>query len=383
MKYTLFIFLLLAVSLSTVSAQQARKVDEALLLEHYQNQRFADAFSYLKQVYPEPVTDKKELSNLAYTASMAGRLPEAEAFYQRLLISDTTNKAVLFNLAGINKRRGNNTKAELYYRKIAAVDTTNFMVYDQLAQICQSKGDVMGQVNFLQKANKINPTNGDVAADLSALYIGLKQYTVAEKTLKRALEADAENVVLQQGLLKLSYALSKWPETIATGEQLLILGDSSAATIIKLGRAYYQTKSYQCSINILNSLPQNAQNETSAYLTGICYKQLKDQANAIAAFNKAIKLSVSTSTSSYYNEMADSYEELKQYQKARKQYEKGFLYDENILAYYYLGNLYDAKLKDRKNALKYFKKYLAGKPGEKQQDYIDYSKSRVKALGGK
>jgi hypothetical protein len=55
------------------------KVDDALLLDYYQNQRFAEAADYLKTVYTEPITDLKALSQLAYTANMAGRLPEAES----------------------------------------------------------------------------------------------------------------------------------------------------------------------------------------------------------------------------------------------------------------------------------------------------------------
>jgi hypothetical protein len=43
------------------NAQQARKTDNALLLECYQNQHFTDALSYLKSVYTEPVTDEKEI----------------------------------------------------------------------------------------------------------------------------------------------------------------------------------------------------------------------------------------------------------------------------------------------------------------------------------
>lgn len=384
MKSIFLSLLFFAVAIHVASAQQTRKTDEALLLDHYQNQRFIEAFTYLKGIYTEPVTDKKELANLAYTASMAGKLPEAEAFYQRILVNDTTNKAVLFNLAGINKRRGNNAKAEVYYRKIAAIDTTNFSVYDNLAQLCHDKGDITGQLYFLQKANKLNPTDGDVAADLSNLYVNLKQFAVAEKTLKQAIAADAENIVLQQSLLKLSYAQNKWPETINTGEQLLILGDSTTATIAKLGRAYYQTKNYKCGVNILTALPEIAQNETTAYLAAVCYKQMKDHKNAIVEFEHAVKLSTSANTGTYYNEMADSYETLKQFKTAKAKYEKGLLYDDSPLAYYYLANLYETKLKDRKNALKYFLKYLAGKPNaEKQKDYIAYAESRVEILSGK
>src|ERR1700753_1789440 len=87
--------------------QQTRKADEALLLEYYQNQRFSDAADYLKKTYPEPVGDMKVLTQLAYTSQMAGKLADAESYYQRIYNIDSTNTTVLFNLGAINIRRGN------------------------------------------------------------------------------------------------------------------------------------------------------------------------------------------------------------------------------------------------------------------------------------
>ncbi|MDB5157892.1 MAG: hypothetical protein JWR50_2599, partial [Mucilaginibacter sp.] len=43
--------------------------------------------------------------------------------------------------------------------------------------------------------------------------------------------ADPQNVLLQQAMLKLKYIENKWHETVATGEQLLLAGDSSISTI--------------------------------------------------------------------------------------------------------------------------------------------------------
>ncbi|MDB5150778.1 MAG: tetratricopeptide repeat protein, partial [Mucilaginibacter sp.] len=55
-----FITLLLTLSVLQLRAQQA--ANDSLLLDYYQNQRFADAADYLKKIYPEPVTDIKVLA---------------------------------------------------------------------------------------------------------------------------------------------------------------------------------------------------------------------------------------------------------------------------------------------------------------------------------
>src|ERR1700761_2292591 len=113
MKFILSIALLSCL-ITTAFAQQ----NDALLLEYYQSQRYAEAADYLKKAYPEPITDTKVLGKLAYSSQMAGKLIDAEGYYQRIYIADSTNTAVLFNLGAINLRRGNNNNAEVYYKKI-------------------------------------------------------------------------------------------------------------------------------------------------------------------------------------------------------------------------------------------------------------------------
>jgi len=165
---------------------------------------------------------------------------------------------------------------------------------------------------------------------------------------------------------------------IKTGEQLLQLDDQSQRQ--KLGIAYYSTKNYMCGLETLLAIREDLQTETTAYFTAACYKQLKDQKTAVLYFKKAIKLSLSPATATYYNEMADSYQQLEQLMTAEATFKKGLLYDQQSLTYYSLAILYDTKLKNPKNALLYYKKYLASKPDEEEKDQIEYSKSRVAAL---
>ena len=103
MKHICFTFILVNL-ISAAFGQQPAKADETLLLEYYQSQRFADAADYLKKTYPEPVTDTKALTQLAYTSQMAGKLADAEGYYQRIYDRDSTNITVLFNLGAINIR---------------------------------------------------------------------------------------------------------------------------------------------------------------------------------------------------------------------------------------------------------------------------------------
>ncbi|QXV64876.1 tetratricopeptide repeat protein [Mucilaginibacter sp. 21P] len=381
MKYITGLSLLLCLNLSA-SAQSITKVDDALLLDYYQNQRFAEAADYLKQSYGEPVQSVRALGQLAYTSNMAGRLADAEKYYQRIYDIDSTNTGVLISLGNINLRRGNNTKAEIYYKRIVARDTSNFMAYKQLAKLSGDRNDIPGQIAYLQRANLLNPTEPDVASDLTDLYISLKLLAQAEKVLTKAISDDPENIILMNSLLKLQYNQKKWPDVIALANKLIGSGDSSGPVLSKLGVAYYNTKNYECALSALLSIDKISQNESSYYFTALAYKAVKDQPMAIKFLDLALQDGITPNAGAYYGEIADSNEKLKHYKKAVLAYQKSLQFAEEPMIYYSLANVYDTYLKDKKSAVKYYRKYLAGKPPiAKQQAYIDYSKSRIATLG--
>jgi tetratricopeptide (TPR) repeat protein len=376
-----FISIAIMLSSAVVFAQQKSKVDETVLLDYYQTQRFAEASEYLKANYPEPVTDKKALGQLAYTANMSGRLADAENYYQRIYNQDSTNTGVLFSLGSINLRRGNTSKAESYYKSILSRDTTNFMVYKQLAQLSADKNDIASNIVYLQKANRINPPEPDVASDLSDMYVNVKLTPLAEKVLNKAIAADPENIALLLSLMKLTYAQKKWQETVDVCLKLMKNGNESGMVLTKLGIAYYNLKNYICGVETLAQIEKNQQSELTFYYSAMCYKALKDQKWAIDYFEKAIDDGISPSIASYYGEIADSNERLRKYNKAALAYQKALQFDAYPMLYYSLASLYDSELKDRENAVKYYKLYLAHKPApDKQKNFIVYSKSRIAAL---
>jgi Tfp pilus assembly protein PilF len=296
----------------------AQTVDDALLLDYYQGQRYLEASAYLKRIYQEPVTNAVALRNLAYASQMAGKLVEAEGYYHRLYSMDSTKLSVINSLAGINLRRGNLNKADYFYKRILAADSTNFFVLNQLAQLSYQKADITSYIIYLIKANKINPEDADVAADLSNQYVALKQFSIAETVLSRAIAADPENVVLLQSLIKLTHAEKKWPETVKVGIQLLALGDVTFSTALKLGQGYYNLKNYTCCLETLAALQDEQQNETSYYYMAMSYKGLKQYTNSTRNFELAIDKGISNSIATYYGEMAGGLQEAKQLKKQRR-----------------------------------------------------------------
>jgi len=94
----------------------------------------------------------------------------------------------------------------------------------------------------------------------------------------------------------------------------------------------------------------------------------------------ALKQAISAYTDSYYNEIADIDDKLKQFKNEAAAYQKSLFFNDNGIVYYSLADMYDKNLHDKKNALKYYKKYLDTKPPAKDQQYITYVQSRIAIL---
>lgn len=422
MKTTLIAFI--GLLFFTSAFAQSAKVDDALLLEYYQAQRYQDAANYLKKAFPEPISDVKVLSRLAYTTQLAKKLPEAEAYYQRIYNIDTTNQAALFSIGNINLQRGAQQKAAMYFLQILKTDTTNISVYTKLASIAADRKDTIATVYYLKKANTLNAFDIDVAVDLGTLYIKTSKFDKALAVLNKAAESDPENVFLLQTMVDLLYKEKKYKETIETGKKLITLDAADKDVMYKMGVSYYSVGNFICGAEILSGFSNNDQTEYSDYFAGLCFKGLKDYNASAFWMGKAIEQSISGNVASYYGEIADSNEKLFKAKKALQAYQKALQFDdanpqiyyamallydkqlkdklnakvyykkaaaayveetkrtENPMDLYSLASLYDTNLKDTANAIKFYKKYLDSKPPQKQQTYITYTQGRIGQLGG-
>jgi tetratricopeptide (TPR) repeat protein len=381
MKSTLTLLLLLGgiPFISNLQQPQQKAINEQLI-DDYQTQRYSEAVTLLKTNYPEPVTDIKILSSMAYASQMAGMLPDAEKYYQRIYDLDSSNYHVLFNLGNLNVRKGNDQKAKGYFEKFLQKDSTNFTVYKDLAEIGLNDGDTKVTTKYLEKANKLQPTDADVASELSGFYIEAKRFSDAETILDVAIDADKENIYLLQGFVKLKYTENKFKDVIEYGEKLFQLGDNATFVRNKVGEAYYYTGKFDCGIETLMAIQPAMQTEVSYYYIAECYKGLKNQTKAIEYFNKAIEAGLSPNIDSYYSEIGDSYTKLDKNNKALAAYQKSLQFDEKPMTYYLMADIYDTNLKNKASAIKYYKRFLASSHSAKQSKYATYAKSRIEAL---
>ncbi|GAA4197444.1 hypothetical protein GCM10022289_04700 [Pedobacter jeongneungensis] len=380
MKNLFLLITLLGLNLS-LYAQNNQAVDKEKLFDFYQSQRYADAAQYLKSIYGEEPDDFKILSQMGYCFLMAGNNVEAEKFYGRAYILQPQNLPILFSLASINNKRGNTEKARKYYGEIVKTDSNNFNVYKLLANMYSSPKEDSVKLIYLLKAHKINPLEGDVAADLAEVHSNYQQYEKAYDVLDIAIKDDSDNLVLQRAKLPIANQLKRYAEVIASGEKLL--KDGADAGVIKdVAKAYYYTKKYQKAIDLFKVLEVAAmQNEATLYYTSLSYRALKNYQQAAIYTKKTIDEAISPNTSSYYSLLGLVYEENNQLSLANAAYKKGLQFKVVPTLYYRMAVFYDTKLKQGKNALKYYILYLKSKPSlTDDKEEIKFTKDRIAQL---
>ncbi|QNN43118.1 hypothetical protein H9L23_03155 [Pedobacter roseus] len=283
-------------------------------------------------------------------------------------------------MGSINNKRGNSEKAKKYYGEIVHIDSNNFSVYKLLANLYTLPTDSMKLV-YLLKANSINPLEGDVAADLAEVHSAYQQYEKAYDVLNIAIKGDSDNLVLQRAKLPIANQLKKYAEVIASGEKLL--KDGADAGVIKdVAKAYYYTRKYQKAIDLFKLLElQVMQNEATLYYTSLSYRALKNYEQAAAYTKKTIDEAISPNTSSYYSLLGLVYEENNQLSLANAAYKKGLQFKVVPTLYYRMAVFYDTRLKQGKNALKYYNLYLKSKPSiMDDKEEIRFTKDRIAQL---
>lgn len=381
MKNSLFIICFLSLS-KLMFAQSSTAIDKEKLFDFYQTQRYAEAAQYLKTAYTESTSDLKAVTQIGYCYLMAGNTAEAEKYYLKAYQLQPKSLPILFSMANIAGRRNNVEKAKNYYEEIIKIDTANFAAYKQLTSLYPEQFNIK-KINYLKKANKLNPLDADIVFDLSEIYMKMHIFSLVDSILKPALNADSNSIQLLKIKLPLCLAENKFDEAIKSGEQLFSLGDSSSFVLNNLGKVYYMKKEFVKSLNYFKKVRSNApdDNESLFYNMALCYRGLKDYITAGDYFKKAIDAGISRNTLLYYTKMGESYEQAEKFELAASAYKKGAFFDTESNLIYIAAQIFDKKLNQKANAISAYNQVLRNLPDtEGNKPVVEYINKRLTAL---
>ncbi len=365
-----------------VRAQQSTQPDNNKLLEFYQTQQYQAAAQYLKTFYTDTVADPAVLGRLGYCYRMAGDYAEAERYYLQLYRLDSLRISTLLSLAAVNVQRGRYLPAAKYYRQVIAVDTTHAAAYEALSELMRRQGDLELAYAYLERANYLQPSNSDIAYDFSQLCVNIEQYAKADSILQLALNADPDNGLLLLGKLRVAEKLTNYEEMVAIGERLRALGDESQQVLSLLARGYFHMDEFvDCEKTYTHLLTVYKQmGEMDYYYLAMTYKAMKQYEQGLIYMDKVLEIAISPNTAFYYGRKADLHDLANQPSAAASSYLRSFQFETISLHYYSLAVLYDRKLNDSRNALRYYRLYLKQEPTKAEERYRTYVKKRIEEL---
>jgi tetratricopeptide (TPR) repeat protein len=234
---------------------------------------------------------------------------------------------------------------------------------------------------YLQKANSLNSSDGDIAYSYAKVLKDMKQFDSASRVLDEAIKADSTNLILLRGKAELAYAMKDWKGVVSLCSVIIRDGDRSPNILKMLGEAFYSLGNFQQAIDILEGMEANEmKTEATLYFIAMSYKALKNYPKSVDYLQKTIAESISLNTAGYYAQIGDVLEKSQMIRQSVEAYQKSLFFDNKPLTLYTIATIYDQKLKQPKTALNYYKRYINSKPPADQKSYIEYSNYRISQL---
>jgi tetratricopeptide (TPR) repeat protein len=147
-----------------------------------------------------------------------------------------------------------------------------------------------------------------------------------------------------------------------------------------LGASYFQLHDYPKVKTCMNFMLNNKyDNDWIYYYLGVSSRELGDVPASVTYFKLAVQKSISENTGTYYSQLGQSYEEIKDYQRAIRAYHAAYNNSREGILLYQLARNYDVYYKDKAQALAYYRKYLESDDTIRRAK--EYSRSRIRAIG--
>lgn len=380
MKQLILFLCILIISVSNVKAQ--RIPDNQKVLQLYEDQRFAEAASYLESFYEDATANKKLISSLAYSFRMAKDFPKATLYYTKLYELDTLNVNTLAVLAAINQQRGQQNAAKDLYQKILLVDSTYIDAYVALAGFAKRDMDNASAFNYLSIANRLSPNDSDVASNFADVCVSEEKLGRADTVLSVALKHDPEHAGLLYSKAKVADELKNYWEVIILTRKLIDLEEGGKSVWTLLAKAHFYQKSYDLTMSTYEEAmgKYKGWGEVDYYFMASACQELKRLDESLSYIEKALKEAISPNTGFYFTKKAGILKDLGKPSAAASAYIRSFQYQDDAIEYFNLAVLYDRELNSKANALKYYKHYLSKEPKVEDKTYIEYAQKRIDEL---
>lgn len=379
MKNQFLIFLFSCLFVSGFAQDKAtvyqKKFQEAMeLMNAFQFKKAQDLLSECYIEYPENV---HYLSKLAYCYFQSGRYKDARLFYQEVLKNDSLNTNAISTLGAIYERETNFAAAKKQYERLITIDTSNAYYFKRNGYMALRLGQAIPAIAYFLKAHEISESDIEVLDQLITIYLSMGELEFAERLLEKGLHLDAKNIKLLHNKARLNQKRKEHDQVIEAIELAMEQGDTSNYFQMMIGVAYLHVDSIDQAIFHLEAIvAREKDTEHTHHYLGLAYREKGEKEKSIIHLEKAIELGISPKIDIYHSDLAAVFETKYQYKKAAQHFEKAFEYKKKEEYLFHQARNCDLYYKDKKIALKYYKRYLA----TNDKKYKEYTTQRIEQL---
>lgn len=323
----------------------------------------------------------KYLKQIADCSFKLGDYNKAKLNYNKLLNFDSTNILVLNQLASIYLNESNYLESIKYYNKLVTIDSTNSYYYSQLGTLYKRSENIPVSIVYFNKALELNSKNIQVINELAFFYMKLGIYPKADSLINIGIAIDSNNIRLLTTGSKTLYRQQKYDSVVSVINHIIrIKKDTSSLLLRLLATTNFHLKKYEKAVELLDKIVEDGDNsEIIYYFLAKAYLEKGENDKSIFYFNKALEKGVSDNASSYYYNIAFLQDREEKYIEAIKSYKEAYYFSKDKVLLYKIAKNYDLAYKDKKPALRYYKKYIKLNDTN-NKEFVKYSKRRIVSI---
>jgi tetratricopeptide (TPR) repeat protein len=310
----------------------------------------------------------------------------AEPLFKKLYLLDSMNWIYAFYLTSIYMQSKRYDDALRIYNRFLQSDSLNCTYLDKTAFAHLRKENFEEAIGLFNKSLSIDNKNLAAIKNLSYLYASTSRWDTAVAILNIGIKIDPADMDLYARRAQLFYLRNYTKRAMDDYLVILASGDSSKLYLKRAGIGYSYNLQPAKAIPylLLAHKSDTTDYETCSYL-GQCYAVTEDQKSSILFYKKAVKtlLPLHLQLGKTYFLCAQSMQDAGYNKDAVNSYKRAFEIDYNINNLMIIANLYDEKLGDKVNAIKYYRTFLESIKGSEiayPSDYVDQIRKRLEYL---
>jgi len=279
--------------LTRVAAADPQLTDAQLqlgLLDMAEN-KFSEAAARFEKMY-QPGRDARPLEGLARTYAAQNELPKViPVLTEELKKSpDSVPLHVLLATAASDSKQWD--LAIQQYEWLISSDPKVAAVYIRLGQAHQAKGDFGNAIAAYEKAEKLAPTDGRIAASIAFLQDATGQSDAAQNSYRQALRLDPGNPEIMNNLAYLILETGGSPdEALTMAQQAKAKTPENPDVDDTVGWAYLKKNQTDVALQAFGSLVRKFPNQpTYHYHLGLAWLQKGDRPKGKAELQTALNL---------------------------------------------------------------------------------------------